>query len=328
MMTYPILGIDVAKESFDVTLIRDNHKKSKTYKYTRQSLDNLVAWLRARKADNARVFMEATGIYHEDLATFLHDQGFVVHILNPADAAKFAEASRLHKTDKSDSRSLAEFGQFLTGSGRARAWEPEAAEIRALKALIARLDALETDLQREKNRLEKVQVTDVTENIQTSITDMMANLEEAIAKLREDVDDHIDKHPYLKKDRALLQTIPGVGEVVSLRMLLAYHSRSFKKASQFAAYLGLVPRLRESGKHKGKTMLSKRGNAQIRAKLYMAAVVASRYNQDIAAHVERLVKRGKNKKQALGAAMRRLCHICFGVLKHQCEYQPQVALAG
>lgn len=327
-MTYPILGIDVAKASFDVTLIRENQKKSKTYRYTRQSLDNLVAWLRARKADDARVFMEATGIYHEELACFLHDNGFVVHILNPADTAKFAEASRLHKTDKCDSRSLAEFGQFLTNSGRAIAWKPEAAEIRALKALVARLDALEGDLQREKNRLEKVQVTNVTENIQNSITEMMDNLEEAIAKLRRDVDDHLDKHPDLKKDRELLQSIPGVGAVVSLRMLLAYRSRTFRKASQFAAFLGVVPRLRESGKHKGRTMLSKRGNAQTRAKLYMAAVVASRCNPDIAAHVERLLKRGKNKMQALGAAMRRLCHICFGVLKHQCKYQPQVALAG
>ena len=107
-------------------------------------------------------------------------------------------------------------------------------------------------------------------------------------------------------------------------MTVLYRSKSFTQASQMAAFLGLIPKMRESGKHKGKVMLSKKGNSKIRALLYMPAVVAKRYNPDIKAHCERLLAGGKTNRQAIGAAMRRLVHICFGVLKHQVVYQAQV----
>lgn len=323
-----ILGIDIGKEKFDVTLVNGDKKKSKSYQNNRQGFENLVQWVAQQKSDDVNIFMEATGVYHENAAYFLHDRKFTVHILNPAKAARFASAGELHKTDKSDSRALAAYGSHLLAQGKARAWQPEAPEIRQLKALTGRIEALEQDLQREKNRLEKAQTTNAPPNIQSSITDMIANIEEAIAKLKDDVNKHMDDHPTLKRDRKLLQSIPGIGEVVSLHMLIAYHSQHFSKAWQLAAYVGVIPKRRESGQYKGRTMLSKRGNSRIRAKLYMAAISARRYNPDIAAHCKRMMKNGKTKMQALGAAMRRLCHICFGVLKHQCEYQPQVALAG
>ena len=94
-----------------------------------------------------------------------------------------------------------------------------------------------------------------------------------------------------------------------------------------AAFVGLVPRKRESGMYKGQSKLSKRGSSMIRAKLYLAAVCATQYNPDIRAHCERLRARGKNKMQTVGAAMRRLVQICYGVLKRRCEYQAQVTLA-
>ncbi|VAW66040.1 Mobile element protein [hydrothermal vent metagenome] len=119
-------------------------------------------------------------------------------------------------------------------------------------------------------------------------------------------------------------SIPGIGHVVSREMIAVLRSRQFSQASQAAAFIGLVPRLWESGKMKGRTTLCKNGPGRLRAKLYMAAVVAKQHNPDIKSQYTRLVKAGKTKMQALGAAMRKLAQICFGVLKHQCEYQPQL----
>jgi len=109
-------------------------------------------------------------------------------------------------------------------------------------------------------------------------------------------------------------------------MLMVIGSRQFESANQCSAYLGLVPVQHESGSSvKGRSRLSKAGNPVIRAKLDMAAVVATRYNPDIKAQYGRLTGKGISKMSAgLGAAMRKLVQICFGALKHQQPYQPQM----
>lgn len=257
MMNFQALGIDISKNKFDIALIRDiGSSKVKTKALSNQpdGFRQLTTWLYKNIGEDLsqlKIFMEATGVYHEALAEYLHQQGLTVYLLNPADAAHYARYDSLHKTDKADSQLLARAG----------------------------------------------------------------------------IDQHIDRHPDLKQDRALLRSIPRVGEVVSLRMTALYHSKSFTSASQMAAYLGLVPKQRESGQHKGKAMLSKRGNPVIRAKLYLAAVVAKTWNPDINAHYRRLKAGNKTEMQTIGVAMRRLVQICFGVLKHQCKYQAKTTLA-
>jgi len=152
---------------------------------------------------------------------------------------------------------------------------------------------------------------------------LSAALEAEIKRLQEDIDNHINHYPKLKRNRQLLESIKGIGPVMSRELVYLFASKCFVNAKQVAAYLGLIPKLKESGKFKGRTMLSKAGSARIRAKLYMAAVCASTHNPDIKAQKMRLLKAGKVKMQALGAAMRKLIQICFGVIKHQTEYQPQ-----
>ena len=154
---------------------------------------------------------------------------------------------------------------------------------------------------------------------------MHAQLEAERKRLESLIDNHIDRHPGLKEDRALLESIPGVGPVISQQMVAVIRSRSFNWASECAAFLGLVPIEHESGSSvRGRPRLSKQGDGRIRAKLYMAAVVATRHNPDIRHQYNRLLKRGKSKMAAIGAAMRKLVHICFGVLKHQTPYRPQI----
>lgn len=266
--------------------------------------------------------MEAIGVYHELLAYFLHDKGIKVSIVNPKYILDFAKSlGTVHKTDKSDSKVIALYG--ATPTIDIELWQPEATHIRQLKAKLARLDALKADLQRENNRLHSAQIANTPEKVLLSLNQMIAALEQNIADLQNDVDNHIDQHTDLKNDIKLLQSIPAVGKATALHMAVLYRSRQFTGAAQMAVFWGLIPKEKQSGQFKGKVMLSKRGNSRMRALLYMPAIVAKRYNPDIQAHYERLLARGKTKMQAIGASMRRLVHICFGVLKHQTVYQAQ-----
>lgn len=320
------IGIDVSKAKLDVLWLRDHvNKKVKTRAFPNKTghFHALIEWIKKNTKSagcDVHVVLEATSIYHEAVALFLFKEGFNVSVVNPARPKEFAKSLGIvHKTDKSDSYVLASYGRTIKPS----LWQPEPDEIRALKAILARLQALEEDLIRETNRLEKAGFSQASEFVIESLEAMIKNLRFEKKRLEAEVNDHIDKHPHLKRDRQLLESIPGIGEVLSRLMLSVIHSRSFTTGDQVAAYLGVIPVLQESGVFKGRSRMSKRGPAKIRAKLYMAAIVASQYNPDIICQKKRLLKSGKTKMQALGAAMRKLVKICFGVLKHQGEYQPQ-----
>lgn len=322
------VGIDVSKAKFDIGWLREastGKKKTKVFKNTPAGHLQAVDWLLKNlkvSAEEIVITLEPTGVYHEALMYALHDHGFQLYLANPGKARKYADSlNQTHKTDRLDSIVLARYGHDQRH--RLTTWEPEAPELRELKVMLRRLDALEKDLQREENRREAAEVSLRSERVIESLEGMIRTLKAEIRRLQGEIDDHIDGHPELKRNRDLLQSIKGIGPVMSRELVYLFKSKQFKSARQAAAYLGLIPRLRESGVLKGRTTLSKTGDARIRAKLYMAAVVASQHNPDIRAQKKRLLATGKVKMQALGAAMRKLIQICFGVLKHQCEYQPQ-----
>ncbi|MFW1829366.1 transposase, partial [Acinetobacter sp. ULE_I001] len=124
------------------------------------------------------------------------------------------------------------------------------------------------------------------------------------------------------RDQKLLESIPAIAERTSLLMLVFLRAHSFEKASQAAAFVGLVPIHRQSGSSVlGKSRLSKAGSPKIRSGLYMVAIVATRYNPHIKELSERLLAKGKTKMVAIAAAMRKLIHLCYGVLKNQQPYQ-------
>ncbi|AVG17552.1 hypothetical protein CFN79_17715 [Chromobacterium vaccinii] len=196
----------------------------------------------------------------------------------------------------------------------------------SLQALLARREALQQDLRCELNRQEKAEATDTPELIQQSLIESIAFIGTQLAKLQQDIDDHIDRHPELKADLALLSSIPAIGPQSGSNLLAIMHTHHFVSAEQLAAYLGLVPVERQSGSSLlGLAHLSKAGPARLRAVLYMAAVVAIRYNPHVKALYQRLLARGKTKMSALGAAMRKLVHLCFGVLKTRQPYRADYA---
>jgi len=319
------IGIDVSKEKLDCALMREQDKiKTKAVVNKLLGWQELLYWSLKNTGlaiAELHFVMEATGIYHEQLATFLYGAGAKVSVVNPAQVKFYAQGLGVRsKNDKKDSVVLARYGARENPA----LWQPEAREIRTLKALLARFDGIEKDLQREKNRQEKAQISVAPDEVIHSLNLMIEQLETEQQRLKKLIEEHINRYDKLRENKALLESIPAVGNVIATRMLMVIGSRQFDDAHQCAAYLGLVPVQHESGSSvKGRAHLSKAGNPLIRAKLYMAAVVAIRYNPDIKAQYERLTSKGKSKMSALGAAMRKLVHICFGVLKHQQPYQPQ-----
>ena len=275
--------------------------------------------MRGSLSTQTHVVMEATGVYHEQAALTLHEGGVSVSIINPAQARDFARSLAIRtKNDCVDSFVLARYAALL----RPVLWIPPTPQARALQAMIARADAIKQDLRRELNRKEKTDVVQAPIQIRESLNDSIAFLQNQLKKLQQDIDNHIDRHPELKDDITLLTSIPGVGTQTSQHLLSVIHLHRFDSAERLASYLGVVPVERQSGSSlKGRSHMSKAGPAHLRAVLYMAAIVAIRHNPHVKAHYERLLAAGKSKMSALGAAMRKLVHLCFGVLKSRQPYQ-------
>jgi len=322
------IGIDVSKAKLDCSLLLDatsTKRKSKSVANNKAGIADLLEWAGKQGVLPAELHavMEGTGVYHEQAAIALCDAEVTVSIVNPAQVKNFGKGLAVRtKTDGIDSLVLARYGALL----KPASWTPPSQEARALQALLSRREAIAQDLRREQNRQEKADATDTPELIRQSLNSSIAFLQKQLGKLQQDIDDHIDRHPDLKEDLKLLISIPAVGQQVGSNLLSVIHSHRFDSAEQLAAYLGLVPVERQSGTSLlGRARLSKAGPARVRAVLYMAAVVATRYNPHVKAVYERLLAKGKAKMAAIGAAMRKLVHLCFGVLKTRKPYQAEYA---
>ncbi len=317
------LGVDVSKDKLDCCLLVDaggSKRKNKVVTNGTTGLQSLLTWLSKEglSPEDVHVVMEGTGVYHQLAAETLHDAHVNVSIVNPAQVKDFGRGLAVRtKNDTKDSYVLARFGALLQPS----LWVAPPIHARQLQAYIGRLDALKKDIQREQNRREKTMVEGAPLDVLASIDETLAFLQQQEAKLRKKINDHIKKYPDLGDDLKLLESIPGVGPEVGQHMLSVMHNRQFQAAEQLAAYLGLVPVERQSGSSlHGRPKLSKAGPRSIRSLLYLPAVTAKRCNPHVRALCERLAARGKNPKAIVGAAMRKLVHLCFGVLKTRTPY--------
>lgn len=321
------LGIDVAKAKLDCALLNTATKKQKTKVVPNSSAGfaQLIDWLAKNDAPAPHVIMEPTGVYHEPAALALTDSGLTLSLVNPAQLRSFAQGLGVKtKTDRADSSVLARYGATQDPP----VWTPPSRSVRTLKALLARRDAVADDLQREENRKEKAVSTDTPSTVLKSIDDSITYLKAELKRLQDMIDDHIGDDPDLHEKKDLLETIPGVGPRVSDHITALLAGRDFHSAEQLAAYLGLVPVQWESGSSvKGRPRMSKAGPAHLRKLLYMPAVVAIRWNPHIKAHYERMLERGKSKMAAIGAAMRKLAHLCFGVVKNRKPYDASLGIA-
>jgi transposase len=321
------IGIDVSKAKLDCSLLLDvASRKRRAKTVAKAGIAELLAWCTKQHVTNHELhaILEGTSVYHEQASLALADAGVTVSIVNPAQVKDFGRSLGIRtKTDGIDSLILARYGALLSP----KPWQPSSQEARVLQALLSRREAIAQDLQRERNRLEKADATETPALIRQSLLDSITFLETQLAKLQQDIDDHIQKHPDLKADRELLTSIPAVGPQVGNHLLSVMRNHCFQSAEQLAAYLGLVPVERQSGTSiLGRPRLSKAGPPRIRAILFMAAVVGTQHNPHLKALYLRLQARGKTKMSALGAVMRKLVHLCFGVLKTRQPYQPDYGI--
>ena len=315
-----ILGIDVAKAKVAVALVTTGDKiRHKSCANTPAGFAELAAWLARQHVARVHACLEATGTYGDALAIWLHQAGHVVSVVNPAIIHAYARTQLTRsKTDRLDAELIARF----TATQHPPAWTPPAPEIRQLQALVRRLDALQGMRTQELNRLEAgVAVADV----RASIEAVLANLDAQIAHVQQLIRDHLDRHPGLRAQRELLTTIPGIGEATAAVLIAELFDKSYTNARQAAAFAGLVPRIVESGTLRGRSRLSKIGPGRLRKALYFPAIAPLRYNPTIRAVRTRLRAAGKPSMVIIGAAMRKLIHLAYGVLKSGRAYQPTCA---
>jgi len=316
-----IVGIDIAKKKFDVALPLGEKAKSAAFHNTAAGFAIFARWLTKHDVERAHVCMEATGTYGEELALYLYRAGHVVSVVNPAKIKGFAqgELSRT-KTDKSDAALIARFCRAM----KPEAWQPPAPELKKLQSLVRRIEELNGMLTQERNRL-----ATANEVVKPSIEGVIRHLQDEIKNTQQLISDHIDQNPKLRANRDLLQTIPGIGPTTSAMILAEFGDvERFGDARHMASFCGLTPRHRQSGSSvRGKSRLSKTGSSRIRKALYMPALSAIRYNPVIIAFRTRLLANGKSRMVIVGAIMRKLVHIVFGVLRSGRPFDPALAAA-
>lgn len=322
MDTLDCLGIDIAKRTFDVALLRNDKFRNKKFPNNGEGFNQLDGWLLKQGAIRVHACLEATGTYSDALAIHLHQVGHTVSLVNPARIKAFGqtELQRI-KTDRADARLIARF----CSQKRPESWAPAPPEIRELQALVRHLDDLIETRSQLGNRLtDGPQVESVLESLRS----LMKTLDAQIKLTRKKIREHLDSHPGLKADHDLLVTIPGIADQTAAKLLAEIqHLRDYKHARQAAAYAGLSPMLIESGSSLKRSRLSKTGNGRVRKALYMPAIVASRYNPVLREFSNRLSQRGKSKMVIIGAVMRKLLHLAFGVLKTRKPFDPNHAIA-
>lgn len=315
-----VLGIDVSKNKYDVALLNHNKYKHKKFKNNAEGHEQLVSWLNINKVDKLHVCMESTSTYGEALAQYLYDKGYDVSIVNPARVKGFAQSELIRsKTDKVDASLIARF----CGAMNPGLWEPEPREIRELRSLVRRVDALVDMRQQELNRIE---VSD--EVIRNPIEDHVEYLTRQIDLLKKEINKHIDNNPELRDKKKLLDSIPGVGEA-TIHLVLSHfgYTEKFDSAKSLTSFLGIAPREYQSGSStKRRRRMSKVGRSSLRKALFMPALSALKYNPIIMEMKQRLTEAGKPKMLIVGAAMRKLVHIIYGVLKNKVPFDPDYAL--
>ena len=311
-----ILGVDIAKKKYDVTLFVNGKFKHKVFKNNREGFEELSVWLKRQGADHVHACMEASSMYGDELAAWLYDQGHTVSIVNPARIKGFAQSELLRtKNDKVDAGLIARFCQAM----HPEPWTPVPPEMKRLQALARKIDALISIRTQEMNRI------DVShESIRSSVRDHIAYLDKEIGNLKNQAAIYITNDPNLKTKGDLLKSIPGIGDATIAAVLAELPMfEKCDRVQKIVAFIGLAPREMISGSSiKGKPRICKTGNSRMRKALYMPALVSIQYNPVICAMYKRLKENGKNGKVIVCAIMRKLVHIIFGILKSGKPFDP------
>ncbi len=315
------VGIDVSARSLEVCLERGGKRRRLEVANDDEGHRKLVRLL-SKGGRSARVALEATGVYHLDLARALQAHARIeVMVVNPAVMRDFARALvQRSKTDVDDAEVVLEF----VGRMPFTSWESPPQALFDLRALSRRISGLIDVTVAEQNRLHAVKrQAGLLPAVAEDLREHIAFLEQRIAQLEQEAKKVIRGEASLQRPFELLLSAPGIAERSAIRILaeLAGLPKDMK-VRQWVAHAGLDPRRYESGTSVHRpTRISRRGNARLRAALYMPALVAIRHDPHIRGFYEHLVAAGKAKRQALTAVMRKLLHALFGMFQSDTAFQ-------
>jgi transposase len=312
-MTTVYVGIDVCKARLDVYI----HPVGLKLAFA-NSPEGIKRWKRSLKAHQvALVAMEATGKFHRAAHRSLHADGLPVAVVNPLRSRLFAEAmGALAKTDRVDCRMLAILGESLEPD----ATPPSSAFMESLQELsrcrdaaIAARTALINQHGATTARQATIEIKRQLRAVETAIENLGAEIERLIAG-----------DPRLARRLAILTSIPGVGTVTAIALLVGLAELGSLSAKQAAMIVGLAPIARDSGQSNGPRHI-KGGRAHVRRALYMAAVSAARFNPALKAFYDGLLANGKKPKVALIAVMRKLVVLANTLVRENRQWEPHHA---
>ena len=319
------LGIDVAKAKVDCCLLSSSSSKKPKHQSFTQSekgYDQLRQWVKANgeALENLTIVLEATGVYDHKLRNWLFEQGAKVLRVQPTQARNFARYHKSNsKNDEIDSFMLAKMGQDQ--SLDLQAWKPFSPLYEELNALTSRLDQIVRMRSMEKNRLDGHDGMDAlaeADMFTKEAIDFYSLQEKAILKK---IDNLVKSDEKLRRDVALLKTVPCIGPKTAVVLAILFNTRNFKTSAQMANFIGLVPKEYKSGSSvNAPSRMSKKGSSSIRRLLYMCAFSVARTKSKIQRFYNNLLDAGKSKRCALGAVMHKIALIAFAVLKNGMEY--------
>jgi transposase len=313
------IGIDISQNTFDATMITSTGRcRHRQFPNTKPGFQQFYAWVSPSPLADLHVCMEATNVYWEALAEDLFQAGCRVSVVNPARTKGFAISQlQRNKTDKVDSRVIAEYCARMTP----RVWQPPSPEQQALRELVRHVEALKKTRTQQLNRLKSCRNAAVNASLQTIIETLNAQ----ITSINAQIEDLLATHVALDKQRKLLISIQGIGSATATKILAEmYDLDDYLDARAVAADGGVTPAHYESGTSvRRRARLCKVGKASLRGALYWPAITAMQHNPIIRQLKERLEQKGKPTGVIIGAAMRKLLHLAYGVLKNKTPFDPQ-----
>ena len=311
------IGIDVAKADFVVA--REGVAGSKSYPNTERGYRDLIKDLDHDGAPRERIVLEATGGYERGLVTALGAKGLPVVVVNPRQVRDFAKATgQLAKTDQIDAHVLADFGAKVKPELKPLPTE----EQDELKDFLTRNEQLIQMLVAEKSRLLQAQGRG-RQTLRKKIKSHISFLERELKMLDSDLDDTLKKSSLWRENDDLLQSVPGIGKQTARTLLGLVPELGSLNAGEIGKLIGLAPLNRDSGKLRGKRHITG-GRRRVRAVLYMATLVATRFNPVVRVWYQRMLAGGKPKKVALVACMRKLLVVLNAMMKTRTRWQPQI----
>lgn len=314
-------GIDISKLTFDVTVLTNEKTHYEKFANNMKGFELFTKFIK-RHSVKGYFCMEATGIYGAALAGFLVKHNYKTIVANPFKIKSYSRMQMIrNKTDKADSLCIASYCKnlYLQGTIERELYIPKNKYHQQLQALVTRLEQVKLLKNQEVNHLEGSLDKAVIKIINQSI----GSLGRQIKAIKKTIIKCLKNGANLSKQVNLLTTIDGIGDITAWSILAYLGDISlFMNSRQVASFVGLNPFVETSGTSVKRTNLSKTGNKRLRKALYMPAIVAKKHNPILTEFYDRLIKKGKPKKVALCAVMRKLLVLSYGVLKSEKEFDP------